>query len=464
MEKKTYENFCKEINIRDLCFMILKKWKVILLCMVVMGILFSSWQYVKDKKENAEQDEISVEAGVLTEAEQAAVDEVLQLQGELKQIEDYKLKSDLLKIDPYNENKTVYSYLITADNKNIEVIVEAYSNFIRGEMLDEILEDGSIDLAKESLYELISIDYTTGDNTINVNLDENSKILSIMIISSTEELNAQISNKVKEEVEQYQTVLAAYVGNYEIKLLGENTSRWFNNSTFEKQERIIERCEALQKEIDGKTELLNAKQIKVLNGEEIIIEKKAEKVKFNVWYVVLGMLQGVIIGVLYYAVKYVLDNRVKSVDELRKSLSIHILGICSEEAIKKQNVLDRIIESVHMHGENIYGEEEMNALLYYDIINYCSDREVTKVYINLFEENFGEKMMSGLTQKLKQESIELEIGCEDVNKVGIVKKMMDYDCVIWVEKLGKVSYQTICREQMMCDKYRAECVGTVVVR
>ena len=185
MNDNMYNNYedDMEIDLVDLLFYLLKKWRSLIVTVMIGAILGAGLYVVKNQQQQAEQ--AAQEAELLKNDEDEAFDEKdyniskdtkvnMDIAYQYRQLYnkqlEYNQKSIIMQLDPNEVYAGVLEYYISAEN-NTELISELYQSILNDDDVLEELKDAS-GLKCETPYikELISSeDGNDKDVTINVN-------------------------------------------------------------------------------------------------------------------------------------------------------------------------------------------------------------------------------------------------------------------------------------------------------
>ena len=148
-----------DIDLSELLRGIFGQWKRIVFCALVFAVCLGGYGYRKERNASAVSDIAQDEDILLTEAEEQAVEDAVQLEREIEGLETYLDNSVLMQIDPYHKNKCIMLYCISqADRQKLPEITESYLNFLlNGGAADRLLEaESGRKMDKSCLAELIS--------------------------------------------------------------------------------------------------------------------------------------------------------------------------------------------------------------------------------------------------------------------------------------------------------------------
>ena len=373
-ENQTTYNHEEEIDLIQLAFSILHKYRQILMTVVICAVLAAGFGLAKTAYSSyaAGKAADSEDVAVAKSAAQQKYDEemlayreektkhdtnVQEYQEELLEnqqaIESTKIKiqntqeyldnSVLNTIDPYNVPvaqadlyvSTDYKIMPGMDYQNVDytdAVLKAYSSLItNSETMDKIAK--AVGMEERYLRELVSV---SGDSS--------TRLLTIRAYGADEATANKILDAFLVRMEDVRPTIQGTVGSHSIAQLTRTSTvsvmTWLRDSqqqnrddltNLQNQVTTLEAADrVLEQSIEDEQQALEAMELPEKPKEESSMAKM----------VILGALLGGILACGVVVVKFLLDGMVYSASELNRSTGLPVLGALASDRTKKAGKLD----------------------------------------------------------------------------------------------------------------------------
>lgn len=372
-ENQTTYNHEEEIDLIQLAFSILHKYRQILMTVVICAVLAAGFGLAKNAYSSyaAGKAADSEDVAVAKSAAQQKYDEemlayreektkhdtnVQQYQEELLEnqqaIESTKIKiqntqeyldnSVLNTIDPYNVPvaqadlyvSTDYKIMPGMDYQNVDytdAVLKAYSSLItNSETMDKVAK--TVGMEERYLRELVSV---SGDSS--------TRLLTIRAYGADEATANKILDALLVRMEEVRPTIQSTVGSHSIAQLTRTSTvsvmTWLRDNqqqnrddltNLQNQVTTLEAADrVLEQSIEDEQQALEAMELPKK-------PKEAGKLKM----VILGALLGGVLACGVVVVKFLLDGMVYSASELNRSTGLPVLGALASDRTKKAGKLD----------------------------------------------------------------------------------------------------------------------------
>lgn len=372
-ENQTTYNHEEEIDLIQLAFSILHKYRQILMTVVICAVLAAGFGLAKNAYSSYAEGKAadSEDVAVAKSAAQQKYDEemlayreektkhdtnVQQYQEELLEnqqaIESTKIKiqntqeyldnSVLNMIDPYNVPvaqadlyvSTDYKIMPGMDYQNVDytdAVLKAYSSLItNSETMDKIAK--TVGMEERYLRELVSV---SGDSS--------TRLLTIRAYGADEATANKILDALLVRMEDVRPTIQSTVGSHSIAQLTRTSTvsvmTWLRDNqqqnrddltNLQNQVTTLEAADrVLEQSIEDEQQALEAMELP---------EKPKEAGKLKM--VILGALLGGVLACGVVVVKFLLDGMVYSASELNRSTGLPVLGALASDRTKKAGKLD----------------------------------------------------------------------------------------------------------------------------
>lgn len=373
-ENQTTYNHEEEIDLIQLAFSILHKYRQILMTVVICAVLAAGFGLAKNAYSSYAESKAadSEEVAVAKSAAQQKYDEemlayreektkhdtnVQQYQGELLEnqqaIESTKIKiqnaqeyldnSVLNTIDPYNVPvaqadlyvSTDYKILPGMDYQNVDytdAVLKAYSSLItNSETMEKIAK--TVGMEERYLQELVSV---SGDSS--------TRLLTIRAYGADEATANKILDALLVRMEDVRPTIQSTVSSHSIAQLTRTSTvsvmTWLRDSqqqnrddltNLQNQVTTLEAADrVLEQSIEDEQQALEAMEL----------PEKPKETGNSMKMVVLGALLGGVLACGVVVVKFLLDGMVYSASELNRSTGLPVLGALASDRTKKAGKLD----------------------------------------------------------------------------------------------------------------------------
>ncbi len=477
-----------EIDLIDLALYLLRKWKVLVVCMIIGAVLGGGFGYMRSgvtvSKETGEPvtnsvSEIAALKAKLTEQSAELVEltagQYLEGMNSYRDIVAHGNDSIVLRVNAYDAVKLTNRYAIDdkAVNKDIEVVIneagntvssnneDGYESYVlgnagniissyRGELLtsetiQEIKDALGRDISDASVCEMIRI---TG---------EGNAILSVNVYGESEE-QVQAAMDVLDKKVDKATEAISGIYDYEIKALGSYVSVGADDYLLGLQSQNSTRLTTVRNSIVSLASAMTADEkayytALIEKGDAGLEEDVAEAEvaapvetvvvrTISKKYVALGLIGGLFLAAFLYAVMYVLSGKLHTADDLRGAFGISVIGEAKGDATEFGLMSQgAAIGASKLSSESVY------------IMGASDDEGSVKIRNTMRKE---------MTEDHHVKSV--KAGSSAVNDAVSMQELSDSDAVVLVEMVGKSRFEDIAREVELCKKFGVKILGAVVVR
>lgn len=456
----TYE---QEIDLKDLVFSVLRRWRPIILVAIIFGVLLGGYKvagsisqqrdekYVKETQEKYTQ---SVE-----EYERSKVNlekEIENIERDVEMQTEYVKDSILMNISPYDKYSASADIFLKSeetaqifDMKFLRSdyaysIVKAYTSYINKGM-DWAKLAKKMGTKEEYLKELVS-----------VSPDYDSYIISLTVCYKDEAGANRILEAILDNVEQEKDDLNNQMGVHELYVMNQTSGVSTDTGLADKQKATSDNITVLQDTLKDKKKTLDDMK----EPEVPAVLSMSTVVKSSIKYTILGGVLGGFLAVFFACVAFLMSDKMVSEKELRKRYRIKVLAVLP--VIKKKRILsgiDRWIDRLDGKADSI-SEEAGYELVAANLCNYAGDSKKIMVTgtvsldkLKEIAEKIG-KLCSDMT---------LMVGADLNEEADTVSRLPECDAVILVEQCGISRYSQIEKEIETVQNVKKEIVGAVIL-
>ena len=439
MDNNTYE---QEIDLKDLIFAVLKRWRFIIITAFVLGVLLGGYKCVKEfiNHRNAEfvaeaQEEYEKDLERYEQSKKGYERNIENLTASIKYQEAYKENSVLLKIDPYNKGvasadifvrmpeEPQESGLIVTTVDPADSLVQAYASAVQqGGFLAERAKKKKIDLVY--LRELIK-----------VTMDYNSNMFHVDVTYTNEQDAERLLNEIIDNVEDMYPDMQGKLGAHSLEVVNQVTSVVTDQDLSDYQDKKVNELTDANKNLTDTEAALKA----LAEPELPTALSKKLILKSGIKYGVLGGVFGAFLAAFGMWVIYVMNGKLNSDEDLKQRFGIKLLGSFSEVRRK------RAFSGIDNWLARLEGKDNLADDAACDMIAAGIEILADKERPILFTGTVSEGALKGLTAKLQERlpGWKMELA-GDINRNPVaLRKIPEYSEIILVEarkvsKLGEI--------------------------
>lgn len=474
----TYE---QEVDLKDLIFAILYKWKIIIITAIIFAILLGgakgvlTYKNQSDPASIAEMEKSYQEELAQYEAEQASYErEIENISDNITRQQEYMEDSVLMNLSPYDVCeargdlfiKTDYEIMPGMAYQNVnytDSILQAYQYIITsGSFLKNVNPSSEIDT--HYLQELISVERgrlntppsngeETGSTLINVGVSSLTNLLSIHVKHTNQEDAEKILNAILDQLDSLHQQIAKDIGEHTVSVLNTSFSRIVDLSLSDRQNQELLRLETLRTSLtDKKTALQELSKPSAVSSSNSAFLKSALK------YGVLGGVLGGFLIVFFICVCFLLSDKLYSPKDLRNRFGAKILGTLPISDKSKKGMIDLWLNRLEgrSNGNSVENEYEVITA---NIQNYTDNIKTLLVSGCAASESI---VQVADYLKANLPNVQVITGGNILQNVNAIQKLSECDSVVLVEQCNCSSYHSIELELEKVYDLKKEVIGFVV--
>jgi len=475
MEKR--EKLEIDIDIKDLFWEFLRKWRIIVCCMLAGGIIMGAVAYVSDYK--AANTPVAPVVNIstieilegLSEDEWAAIIAADALNTQIIKKSEYLAESVLMNIDSFSENRVVLEYALSGD---VSAAMDSYKSWIWSGGFSDGMDYG---IAPEYLNELVTI---TGS--------ELNGVITVQILQADAESCATLAEDVKAAWQAYAGKLVQNGIQHECRLVTETQSVVVDSELHEVQDEYTKDVFADMETLAKKKTEMNASQITayllMIQGElESVMEGAGEeetvttpeqsaptvipvKVSLDVKQVLIGMILGAVLAIVYIFLMYLMTGKLRTAGETEKLYGTRLLGTIEETKKKKKAfaAVDTLIWRLEHCRDKKLSVEERIELAVASIYIQCKKYNAQQVYVSGSKvAEIAPEVLQKLKEMLERKDIVLVAGSDVTGDAEALVKAAETGSVILLEKERKSAYKDILKTVQACAVNHIQVLGMIVV-
>ena len=488
-----------QIDIVNLLHYILKKWRMIVIAMLVLGVAANLY-YVKKSSgtvnmETQEVEEVSIETQIENAKENLSEEEIQQVdrtytmysynEAFYKKNETYLDSSLLMQLNPEEIPTVLLSYQVNQGVSDAEIrnIMTMYKNTLLDEATCmDILGVIGKEYKNTSVQEMIFITDNVNNNSVMLQ-NVNSGILNIWIYALEEKQCEKIAEVVKNRMQSYTEQLQQVFGMYSIQNISEEYYLSRDSAISTQKMNIVSAMNSAYSYLNNVTNGFTEDQItyfKLLTkplddsmeqedndtDSQITVDNTAKTSYLSAKYILVGLIAGAFLVVLWYACVYIISQTVKDTDDLKVVTGLPIFGtVLSNGELDKRNKVDRWIDSLFSRGKKKEDDAVLLERVCHEIELQAKKNEAENVLVTgSASVDSVKKMIDKVQQKLSETGLKAEKSDSIISdSIEALDQLQKADGVVFVEQLMKSSREDIRKEIELCKRYQVQMLGNVVV-
>jgi len=446
------EDYEQEIDLKDLLFVLLYRWRILLLAAVIGAALLGGYKAVKGnaKQMDLPQTESYQEELDNYEREKLAIETSIEnLENSMDEQNHYLAEAPLMQINPYKEAFSSADILVEISDirdRGMGSLLKAYEYGLEnGDYIQKIAE--MKDSQERYVRETIRVSNSLGTY-------ENSEagfvfamqdaaaargILHIEVIGADSEYTEQVLKAVLNQAEELHGRFAAELKAHVIRLLGQSNGEQVDKDLLDQQQSVRNNIAILQKsEKDLKTSLDGLEKPV---AENAVVGSSQGLAK----YVILGFLAGGFVSVCVIAGMYIMGDK-----------SLGVFSVVPEKRVF--GFIDSWLRRL-AGDDKIWPDAVVYEMIEANAANYAEGKKV------LFVTGLAsEKQMEQVCGHLKAALPQTQIVCERnlVESASARRKLAEAEGVILVEERGNSKYSVIAQEIELAKNVNIDVIGVIV--
>ena len=451
----------QEIDLIDLCKQVLKKWRVVVIFMLVGLVAGGVVGYVRSAhivnsetlgpitdeetvKNNLEALKSSLSEREIIETEQT-VDSYLAYNKVYSEKVKYGDNSIRMKLNAESVPTLTASYVIgdyyevtypTIDEVNyINDIVSVYSKELYDEpVINEIAAVLGGNIAETYVRELYSV-YSEGNSILSITVTARSKeeCQSVMDIL-TKYLELMIPT-----VKNLYTHSLTYLNTY--------YSKNMNSTILSEQQAQADALLALERTMLTVSSSLTANQRLYFTAlvDDAVKNKEVQTTvirSFSTKHAALGLIAGAFLVIIVICLKYIMSPTIKTKDEMATLFGVNLLGTLND---KTEGDLGMIVAGVGLGAR----KAEVNKVHITSALSNETVDEVSVKVVDAINKNYG--------------ALTVASGKSILTDPSSLASLAESEAVIFVEKLKASKYDDIAKEIEIAKNYGVKILGAVIM-
>lgn len=458
----------REIDLKDLMFAILHKWRIILVSAVLMALVLGGYKAASVYRAVYDEEAIS-DAQNKYERERKLYDQkvaayerdITKLTEDIEKQEEYLESSILMNISPYDIWEAKIDFFVKTDYKIMPdmtyqntdytaTVLQTYQSVLTDAVFMETVAKSSNTEARY-LRELISVDVGRSDSGYN-------NLLRIQIRHGEEAKAQELMDEVIREVSRSGSRIRASIGDHTITEVNKSLGSVVDLTLADRQRNERDQLTALKDSLTEK-QIQQQEDLEAQGEPELVTPSFGDVAKAGIKYGIVGGVLGIFVVIFFFCIRYIMSDRLSSAKEMRYRFPIKVLGTLPVGGMKKVSAFDKWLRKMEGY---VYDKDKD---LEYDLIaanirNYGAD-----IHTLLVTGGTGENRIENARQQLSQRLADIKIECAGnffLNPESL-KALAECDGVVLVEEKEVSVYNMIEMEIEKISDLNKKLIGCIVL-
>lgn len=469
-----YEKEDIVINFRDMLVHILRRWRSIVVGVLVVTLLAGAYQYAKDlntyKRALATPSDktatVQLEGLALANANQA-----LQYQKLYELQAEYNRASLLMQIDPGAVNTQTLSYLVTGAKSYVTAAL--YQTHLGNlSMYETIAAEAAPKNNASHVMELVTvtIQADSGADTL-----ADHAMLNIKIIAPTQELCAAIAQPIKQQMQALRSTVTAALGSHSLTLAADTVQLSADAALKTTQQNNLNNCNTLRNNLKNTKDALTSQE-KAYVEQMTAIDKVTDAdtsaptpPSVSKKMLILGFAAGLLLMVGLHALGYVFSRTLSSREDFAERYGLFVFGCLDKGADKRPSLTERCLRRLFFRKAHALSAQERASLaqqrLMLTLRDAVADKaDATVLVIGSALDDNVRALFAPFKDAAAKNGTTLEALHNPLTDATMLERLATADAVILAETVGASAYDDIYRELELCERLDRPVLGAFILQ
>ena len=459
MDNNIYE---QEIDLRDLMFTVFRKWRLIVLFAFISSAFLGGYKCVKElMNQNNEEyvaelrEQYATDQTKYEQSKKGYESDIEIYNASITNQEEYKEKSILLKVDPYNKGTASVDVFVKMseipESSGVTVTSVDFADGVVKAYASAIQQGGFLeDISREMGIELIYL-----KELITVTTDYDSNMFSVSVAYTDKESAGKILDVILKNLKTMYPDLQEHLGQHNLSVMNQNVGVITDQTLVDYQKLKLEDLTATNKKLEDAEKALKGLE----EPAKPIALSRMSIVKEGVKYGILGCLVGALFVAFCVCIVYVMNGKINTDEDLKNRFALkHLGGFAQTRISRSLSGIDIWLD--RLEGREILSDETVVDIISANILGMINKGD--SVFLTGMVE---EVRLAELTEKLQQRLLEVKLGYETdiLHSAVSLQNLQQYDTIILVELRRKTKLKVIEKEIEVVRNMKKEILGYIVM-
>lgn len=456
------QEYIREINLIELFFRILEKWRKVLGMALLFALLLGGlkaalgFRTLNDPERLAEnQKEAIAKQKQYDDAMAYGEIQITNLEKEIEKQSAYLDNSFLMQIDPYNEYQEMVSYFVDTDyqimpgmtyqNPNrTPSVINAYVKSLEDNAIYEgFLKERGLDSDPSMLRELVEFEQDNNNGTFTVKVKGSDQNLASGLMQALEAHLKEKSDEISTSISKHKLTEVNRQNGYAVDINLANRQTQVHDNITKMQEAAVKK----------QKELLDLKDPKAEGMTVGSVVKEAVK------FAVIGAFFGVFLAACMISARFLTGNTIPSENELKILYGITRLGRYHQSA---KTGIDRKIARWEGFRASEMDEKRAFELVSANIRNRIGENKPA-LLVSSTDQEALEKAYENLLSSGDLDKETLMYGGNLVEDPAIIRKLNEIGSVVFLEDRDKSENADFAKAVSMVKQQKKEILGLIEI-
>lgn len=386
--RENYQMDEETIDLKELLLYILRKWRVLIIVGLIGVVVGAGVQVMKPEKTFDNLDKGTLH---LMEIEQYA---------RYQRLYDEQLEKEKASVYMNMDPAQVYSgqkvYHISAYESDMNRIGKGYGAVaLDPQIYHELAEISGLGCTGREIQELVSVGfarYDKSETNLPTEAMKSSGNLTISVKAPNTDALGSMMEYLDRQIAETHAYFTSNVPEFTYELISDTLDVGYNAGVLAARSMSAELLNGYIKEMDALKKKLTEDDLLYYNVVYGGGEEHVQPAKKGLGWLKWGMIVGVLFGglmVVFYGVKYLLDGRIKTVDELKQRYGLPLMALVSAaKSERKRCFIDRLLETRLEYNTDEYLRTSIDVMKK-SRIQICGDMKNAEIAakLNLFSDD-----------------------------------------------------------------------------
>ena len=440
-----YNNYEREIDLKDLLFSILYRWRNLLLAGLIGMALIGGYKFATSYEKSVVPVQNNEESA--KELEQKETERM-----RLASMIAYYNRSPVMNINGFSKPTVKVVYKVDTASAKADELFRDH--------VDAMIAAYTIELDVYDKFNSTGIDGRYAEELYNCKYDIVSNTIQIFASGIEKEMAQNIADIVSGAVENKKSNISSEYGEHSLTKVSECYYETIDLKLVDKQNRFASSIKTQKAELKKlEAEIARLKIDSLLMGDTVVSTKGFIS-KSIIKYSILGAILGVLIVVVWYCVIYVLRPILRTENDIRNQYGIPVIGTLPKKQPTKPLFIDKLLMKLEVRSDCPSAEETIKTASI--LISNTTGKGNRVVVITSETQN---RTFDEVAENLNNLATEVRfiVIRGGTDKIENIKELSKCDAVVLVEERNVSSFNKISEELRQIKLFDKKVLGAIII-
>lgn len=487
MERNDNISMNREINILDMVYYVVSKWKSVCLAALIFMLLAAAYSYATSGKAIESQQALENNPIELSDTELSNVQAYASYVNNYENLQSYQKDSPWMNMDADSYYEADMQYYIKLNNHEMNeeetsstqnALVLAYKNALATEeVYTQISEAVGSEVKEEYYSEIIDTDNVLKKKAYNNTLMVNSAggVLSVTVRHRNDQQVEALVDIVNEAFMAETAKLSSQIHAHKLVLMDNQVVEKNADEIYMHQKNINASIKDVTTRIDEIEKTLTPQQKAYYQQNYVEAKEVADstedqnaapvvvKPSVNKKLAVVGFILGFMLLCGIYVIAYILNSKLMVEDDFERIYGQKLIcRVAPDMKDVKMFFLDKFLLKIRRAGLLTFNSTDALPMIVTNIKIACKKNNVSKVVLSsnkIKDQDF----LGEISQALKEAGVDAVVGKSVLYDYQTLEKAAEDAMIILFEQAGSSDYLAIQQEIEICRHNGISMIGAVVI-